>query len=162
MEVHPVDVDENERAGERSTAYIARIVESKLASARALLAGHDALIVADTVVDVDGAILHKPEGNGAEMLRRLSARAHVVTTRFAVATTRDTHIESVSTRVVFRALDADEIDAYVATGEGDDKAGGYAIQGRGAAFVARIEGSYGAVVGLPACEVSVALRRLAR
>lgn len=161
VEVRPVDVDENERAGEGAAAYIARIVDSKLAAARVHLGDHDALVVADTVVDLDGAILHKPSGNGADMLRMLSGRTHVVTTRFAVASARDTHVESVSTRVVFRALFDDEINAYVATGEGDDKAGGYAIQGRGAAFVSRIEGSYGAVVGLPSCEVSVALRRLA-
>lgn len=164
VDVQPVDVDESERApsglSEGSVAYITRIVDRKLSAGRALLGGHDALIVADTVVDLDGAILHKPTGNGAEMLRVLSGRSHVVTTRFAVATPRESHVESVSTKVIFRALEEDEVAAYVATGEGDDKAGGYAIQGRGAAFVSRIEGSYGAVVGLPSCEVSIALRRL--
>jgi septum formation protein len=95
------------------------------------------------------------------MLETLSGRVHVVTTRFAIANpTRIEHVESVATRVVFRPLEPDEIEAYVASGEGEDKAGGYAIQGGAASFVARIEGSYGAVVGLPLAEVSVALRRL--
>jgi septum formation protein len=160
VDVRPVDVDETERSAEGAAGYITRIVDSKLEAARGLLIDHDALLVADTIVDLDGAILHKPSGNGADMLRTLSDRTHVVTTRFAIATKSDQHVESVATRVVFRKLHDDEIAAYVATGEGDDKAGGYAIQGRGAAFVSRIEGSYGAVVGLPSCEVSVVLRRL--
>jgi septum formation protein len=66
----------------------------------------------------------------------------------------------VSTRVVFRAFFPGEIESYAASGEGRDKAGAYAIQGRAAAFIERIEGSYGAVVGLPSCEVEVALRAL--
>jgi septum formation protein len=156
--VSPVDVDETERPGEGATAYIERIVASKLAAAPPLGA-HDALIVADTVVDLDGAILHKPAGDGDRLLRALSNRTHVVTTRFAVVTPRGHHVETVATRVVFRAISEEEIADYVASGEGNDKAGGYAIQGRGAAFVSRIEGSYGAVVGLPSCEVSVALSR---
>lgn len=160
--VAPVDVDEREQSGEGARAYVERIVESKLAAARSLLATHDAVIVADTVVDLDGAILHKPDGDGARLLAALSGRAHVVTTRFAIATAKDTHVESVATHVVFRPIKADEIAEYVASGEGDDKAGGYAIQGRAAAFISRIEGSYGAVVGLPSCEVSVALRRMIR
>lgn len=158
--VSPVNVDETERPGEGAAAYIERVVASKLAAAPPLGA-HDALLVADTVVDLDGAILHKPAGDGDRLLRALSGRAHTVTTRFAVKTTRGTHVESVATRVLFRAITEAEIAEYVASGEGDDKAGGYAIQGLGAAFVSRIEGSYGAVVGLPSCEVSMALSRLA-
>ena len=65
-----------------------------------------------------------------------------------------------TTTVRFRALDAGEAESYAASGEGLDKAGAYAIQGLGAAFVASIEGSYSSVVGLPACELVVALRRL--
>jgi len=163
--VRAVEVDESEQEGETASAYIERVVRGKLREAVALTSiGTDARIVADTVVDLDGRILHKPTDreDGKHILRLLSGRAHVVTTRFAVATMTDSHVESVATKVVFRALEEDEIEAYVATGEGDDKAGGYAIQGRGAAFVSRIEGSYGAVVGLPSCEVSVALRTLVR
>jgi septum formation protein len=166
VSVRPVDIDESERPGEGAAAYLARVVDAKLAAARAFsLEGHDALLVADTTVDLDGALLHKPEDDedARRIFRTLSGRTHVVTTRFAAHTQQgDTHVESVATRVVFRPIDEDEIEAYVATGEGRDKAGGYAIQGGGAAFISRIEGSYGAVVGLPSCEVVVALRRLCR
>lgn len=165
--VHPTSVDEDERPGETARAYLERVVDAKLAAARAASANvkdaWDALLVADTTVDLDGGLLHKPtdEADARRILRALSGRAHVVTTRFAIATPAGSaHVESVATRVVFRAMEEDEIDAYAASGEGTDKAGGYAIQGLGAAFVQRIEGSYGAVVGLPSCEVSVALRRL--
>jgi septum formation protein len=87
-----------------------------------------------------------------------------VKTRIAVGEARagagPLHAETVSTRVTFRHVSADEAARYVATGEGRDKAGSYAVQGRAAAFVARIEGSYTAVVGLPVCEVLVAMRSL--
>jgi septum formation protein len=111
------------------------------------------------------------------MLSALSGREHQVWTRFAIAgggpiaggVDRDPgspvalgvaplHAETVVTRVRFRALSDDEVASYAATGEGLDKAGAYAIQGIGAFAVARIEGSYSNVVGLPACEVVSALR----
>jgi len=166
--VQAVSIDESERPAEGASAYVERIVGMKLAAAldRAALlepGSWDALCVADTVVALDGEILHKPTdaNDGRRMLETLSGRTHVVTTRFAIANpARVEHVESVPTRVVFRALEPDEIEAYVASGEGEDKAGGYAIQGGAASFVSRIEGSYGAVVGLPLAEVSVALRRL--
>ncbi len=162
--VHPVAIDESERPGEAPEAYLARIVETKLEAGRTVVVDRawDALVVADTTVVVDGRILQKPQDDedGRRMLRALSGRTHLVTTRFAVAPKEgEPHVESVTTRVVFRAIGEDEIDAYVACGEGKDKAGGYAIQGRGASFIVRIEGSYGAVVGLPSCEVTLALRR---
>ncbi|MGZ3453151.1 MAG: Maf family protein [Polyangiales bacterium] len=164
--VRPVDIDETERPGESAAQYLARVVDAKLAAALAAtsLDAHDALLVADTTVDLDGVLLHKPESDedGRRMLRALSGRTHVVRTGFAIATKREKHVEIVPTDVVFRALEDDEIESYVASGEGRDKAGGYGIQGRGAAFISRIEGSYGAVVGLPSCEVVVALRRLSR
>jgi septum formation protein len=172
--VRPVDVDESERPGEGAEAYLARIVDAKLAAAKALQVDEpfDALLVADTAVivpaetaDASGAagqILQKPvdDADAARMLRLQGGRAHVVTTRFALAVGPRTHVESVTTRVVFRAFFPGEVEAYAASGEGRDKAGGYAIQGRAAAFIQRIEGSYGAVVGLPSCEVEVALRAL--
>jgi len=163
--VAPVDVDEAEIGGETPDGYVERVVAAKLAAARARSSdtAWDAILVADTIVVVDGRILQKPadDADGAAMLRSLAGRAHAVTTRFAVLA-RDgrLHAESVRTTVAFRALEEDEIAWYVGTGEGRDKAGGYGIQGHGAAFVARIDGSYGAVVGLPSCEVAVALRAL--
>lgn len=166
--VQAVSIDESERADEDAAGYVQRIVDAKLAAALAAAPaeGWDALVVADTVVALDGALLHKPVDaeDGRRMLRTLADRTHVVTTRFAIANAsregRAEHVESVSTQVVFRALGDDEVEWYVASGEGEDKAGGYGIQGMAGAFITRIEGSYGAVVGLPLAEVSVALRRL--
>jgi len=163
--VQPIDVDEREKPGENADAYLARVVGAKLDAAKALPIGEaiDARLVADTAVIVDGAILQKPidDADAVRMLRLLADRTHLVTTRFALCSSDGrVHVESVTTRVVFRALFEDEIEAYAASGEGHDKAGGYAIQGRAAAFVRRIEGSYGAVVGLPSCEVEVAMRAL--
>jgi septum formation protein len=97
------------------------------------------------------------------MLARLSGKTHEVMTRFAIGAMdggEPLHAETVVTRVTFRAIAADELAAYVATGEGRDKAGAYAAQGRAGGFVSRIDGSYSCVVGLPACEVVVALRAL--
>ncbi len=165
--VRPIEVDEDERPAEPPASYLARVVDAKLAAALAAApeveTAWDALLVADTTVELDGGLLHKPvdDADARRILGSLSGRAHVVTTRFALATPAGArHVESVATRVVMRAIVDDELTAYVATGEGLDKAGGYAIQAGAAAFIARIEGSYGAVVGLPACEVTVALRRL--
>jgi septum formation protein len=116
------------------------------------------VLVADTLVLVDGAVVGKPtdDGDARAILRALSGRAHEVWTRFALDRGE---AETVRTRVIFRALSDDAIARYVATGEGRDKAGSYAIQGLGAFAVSRIEGSYTNVVGLPACEVIDALLR---
>lgn len=113
---------------------------------------------ADTVVAVDGRILPKPRhaGEAAQWLRLLSGRYHVVVTAIAVhqgcssPADIDEGGTAVSrTTVRFRRLSPAEIDWYVASGEWRDRAGGYAIQGRGAALVAGIEGDYWTVVGLP-------------
>ena len=98
------------------------------------------------------------------MIARLSGREHEVWTRFAVARpeapSEPAHEETVQTRVAFRTLSDEEVARYAATGEGMDKAGAYAIQGLGAFAVLGIRGSYTNVVGLPACEVVLALVRL--
>ena len=173
------DADEDVRPGETPTAYLERVVLAKLAAVRARLARSEgteaegardaaALLVADTTVvcPARGDILGKPTSpdDARAMLTRLAGRTHDVHTRFALAAcagdAAPTHAETVTTRVTFRALSGDEARAYVATGEGVDKAGGYAIQGRAMAFVARIDGSYANVVGLPACELVVAMARL--
>ena len=108
----------------------------------------------------------KPQSTdeGEAMIARLAGRTHEVWTRFAIASPRVVprvlHAETVITRVTFRSLTAAGVRAYAESGEGSDKAGGYAVQGLGAGLVARIDGSYTNVVGLPACEVIVALEGL--
>ena len=157
-------VDETTAAEETARAYLTRIVEVKRNAARASFDFdlHAALLVADTSVIVEAAILGKPESveDARIMMHRLAGRAHEVHTRFLVWTPEREHAETVVTQVFFRALDEDQITRYIATGEGTDKAGGYAIQGRGSALVSKILGSYTNVVGLPACELVVALEHL--
>lgn len=170
--VRAVHVDEAVLPGEAAEAYLARIVAAKLAVASALFTQHEdvvragAVLVADTSV-IDGeAILGKPASReeAEAMIARLAGRTHEVWTRFAIGApehpARTLHEQTVKTRVSFRPLDADQVRAYVASGEGMDKAGAYAVQGRGAGLVSRVEGSYSCVVGLPACELVVALERL--
>jgi septum formation protein len=166
--VRAVDVDEGMLAGEDPDRYLERVTQAKLeAVQRAELEGVTGVLVADTIVVAPGgAVLGKPAGDdeAVAMLERLSGATHEVKTRVALAGPRAAeaalHAETVVTRVTFRHVPADEAARYVATGEGRDKAGSYAVQGRAAAFVARIEGSYTAVVGLPLCEVVLALQRL--
>ncbi|XXX93697.1 Maf family protein [Sorangium sp. So ce204] len=176
LRVAAAEVDEAGRADEDAAAYLERVTLAKLAAARRLrqAAGAGAILVADTSVILGDSILGKPrdEVDARAMLRALSGREHQVWTRFAIAggdradvTTASApalaealHAETVVTRVRFRELDDGEVASYAATGEGLDKAGAYAIQGIGAFAVARIDGSYSNVVGLPACEVVAALR----
>jgi septum formation protein len=156
--------------GEPIADYLARVVLLKLVGVRAVLdaglaARARAILVADTSV-IDGTtILGKPNDSSEarSMLERLAGRTHEVHTRFALARADGpavVHAETVVTRVSFRKLTSAEMDAYAASGEGMDKAGGYAVQGLAAGFVTRIEGSYTNVVGLPACEVVVALSKV--
>lgn len=162
-------VNEDVRAGETPDAYLTRVVRDKAADVARRLpeaehAGVDAILCADTSVMIGERILGKPadEDEGRAMLRDLSDREHEVATAFIVTDAHGhaLHEEIVRTRVTFRALSPEEIDAYVASGEGRDKAGGYAIQGGAAAFVSRVDGSPTNVVGLPVSEVVVALGRL--
>ena len=168
--VRAANADESTRPGEAPNDYLERIASAKLEAVRIALAtageGHaEAILVADTiVVGPNGSVLGKPrdEGDGRAMLEQLSARTHTVRTRFllAQAAGRPLHGETVVTEVTFRELLPGEMARYVASGEGRDKAGGYAVQGGAAAFTMRIHGSYTNVVGLPLCEVQTALRAL--
>jgi septum formation protein len=122
------------------------------------------VLAADTVVDLDGVSLGKPadSAEAARMLESLSGRSHEVHTAFALAVPGNPQgiAERETTRVHFFALEPDEIAEYVATGEPLDKAGAYGIQGRAASLVARIEGDFYTVMGLPLARVIRALRRL--
>lgn len=170
LRVAAADVDESGRPGEGAGAYLERVALAKLTAAQRLpeAAGAGGILAADTAVILDGQVLGKPrdEAEARAMIGALAGRVHEVWTRFALAGPGEgaaagppLHAETVVTRVEFRALGEEEIAGYAATGEGLDKAGAYAIQGVGAFAVARIEGSYSNVVGLPACEVIAALRR---
>ena len=160
--VQAVDVDESTIVGEGALAYLERIVQAKAAAAMALpqWARCAALLVADTAVVIDGAILGKPrsDAEAVAMLTRLADATHEVSTRFAIVADSVRHSATVSTEVTFRAFDEQQVERYVATGEGRDKAGGYGIQGIGAMLVRHIDGSYANVVGLPITAVVEALQ----
>lgn len=166
LRIVSLDVDETRRASESADDYLVRITLDKLTHAGPHATGCGGVLVADTSVILDGRVLGKPgdHNEARAMITELSGREHEVWTRFAVAAgdapSVALHAETVRTRVTFRALDPDEIKAYVETNEGLDKAGSYAIQGIGGFAVARIKGSYSNVVGLPACEVIAALRKV--
>jgi len=124
-----------------------------------------AVVAADTVVAIGGEILGKPSGSAeaSEMLKKLQGREHTVYTGVAMAfiaagnTAREYFMEK--TRVFIRELTSDEIASYVETGEPLDKAGAYAIQGRGSLLVEKIDGDYNNVVGLPICAVYLTLKK---
>lgn len=161
----PVACDEAWRPGESPPAYAARVARTK---AELALQPGAVVLAADTTVWLEGQAepIGKPAdaAAAAAILARLSGRDHRVTSAFALADARGPtirwHEEAVTTTVWFRQLSPAEIEDHVAAGEWHDKAGGYAIQGRAAGLVRRIEGSYTAVVGLPLSEVLVALRGL--
>jgi septum formation protein len=150
--VDPADVDEQMLAEESPEYYAVRVAQDK-AQVAARRAGSGIVIAADTIVVLDNEVLGKPRDvrDATRMLTMLSGREHRVITGVAVmdAATGSSESRAVSTRVRFRELRKEAIDAYVATGEPMDKAGAYGIQERGALLVERIEGCYYNVVGLP-------------
>jgi septum formation protein len=117
---------------------------------------------ADTEVVLDGMVLGKPADAAAAltMLAAMSGRTHEVVTAVAIRWQTQLAEAQSTSRVSFRAITQDEIERYVGTGEPFDKAGGYAIQGRAAAFVQHLDGSYSAVMGLPLFETAELLARL--
>jgi septum formation protein len=158
FQVLNVAVDESVVAGEAAEAYVARLAHLKaLAGLRARPMGQNApVLAADTAVVLDGAILVKPTGrtDAERMLREMSGRTHSVLTAVALAVAGDVQSRVSRSEVRFRNLSAGEVAAYWDTGEPHDKAGGYAIQGAGAVFVADLRGSYSGVMGLPLCETA--------
>lgn len=158
FDVVPVDVDETPLDGESPANMALRLSVAK-AEAAEMGAGGIAL-GSDTVVVVDDRPLGKPRDrdDGLRMLQSLSGRAHRVLTGVAVSDGRQTLTALSATDVYFREIGRDEALAYWQSGEPRDKAGAYAIQGLGAAFVERIEGSYTGVVGLPVFETIELLR----
>jgi len=150
----PADIDESVVAGELPEDYVARLATEKAAVVFAAEGGRLPVLAADTSVVVDTDILGKPRDHfdGLAMLARLSGRTHTVMTAICLRTASAVDCEVITTKVTFTGLDRASCEAYLATDEPWDKAGGYGIQGLGGAFVSAIEGSYSNVVGLPLCE----------
>jgi septum formation protein len=159
--VVPSEIEER-MEGSPSVESVARLAVAK-ARAVAERVGEGVVLGADTVVVIDGVALGKPMGaeDARAMLRRLRGRVHEVITGVAVMEARTVRTEStaVVTRVAMADVGDDVIEAYVASGEPFDKAGGYAIQGEGAALVLGFVGSYSNVVGLPLAATAALLRR---
>jgi septum formation protein len=154
FEISATAVDDTPRAGEAPDKYALRVAEAK-ASAASARHPEATILAADTVVVAGGQILGKPvdADDARRMLSMLSGAPHDVLTAVFVVGNWQTQSEVVRTRVEFVQLSQSEIDWYVATGEPDGKAGAYAIQGRAARFIERIEGSWSNVVGLPVATV---------
>lgn len=166
FEAMPSDLDEVPQPGERPADYVLRVARDKARHVAARMqeqASHPVL-GADTEVVLDGEILGKPRdrGHGLDMLRRLSGRTHEVLSGVCVVHGEREYTALSVSRVTFRPLTAAEIAAYWDTGEPADKAGAYAIQGRAAAFIERLEGSYSGVMGLPLYELAGILRELGK
>jgi septum formation protein len=153
--------------GEAPEMTVARLAEAKARAAATQWPGKGESVVilgADTTVELDGEIFGKPRdaAHAREMLAALSGHTHHVLTGIFVLRLPDGASQSAveSTAVTFASLKSGEIEAYLATGEPFDKAGGYAIQGRAGRYITRIEGCYFNVVGLPLARVYALLREL--
>jgi septum formation protein len=175
--VLPADIVEDVLTGETPSVYLERIALAKLAAIWARLDreglpaaapnGVAAVLVADTSVVIDGAIVGKPAdmADAVAILSRLVGRTHEVFTRYVIARADPgaaavLAARTVRTEVRLRPAPRAEIEAYARTGEGLDKAGAYAAQGIGTFLVEGVTGSYSNVVGLPACELVMDLTRL--
>jgi len=154
-ELLPVTVDETPAAGEEAADYAQRLALAKAEAGWSSLAGKNPLPVlgADTVVVANATIMGKPRDRqqAIEMLQVLSGATHTVLTAVALVT-EDRLVRLNTSHVTFRTLSLSECEAYWESGEPLDKAGAYAIQGLGAAFITRLEGSYSGVMGLPLFE----------
>ena len=154
-------IDEIPFPNESPVAYVERLAREKALAGReqlqaSIVHNHFCVLGADTAVVLDDRILGKPvdQADALAMLMGLSGREHEVLTAVALNDTERCETRVVRSRVTFRAISEDEAGRYWASGEPHDKAGGYAIQGLAAVFVAHLNGSYSAVVGLPVCETA--------
>lgn len=162
FDVKSFEIDESPNLHEAPADYVVRLAIEKAQAAINQLPADTIVIAADTTVTIDGQILGKP-ANQAEafaMWQRLSGRDHFVMTGVAVAKNQTVLHRRVTTEVHFAHLSHADMLAYWQTGEPIGKAGGYAIQGKGAAFIPRIHGSYSNVVGLPLFETLDLLKEL--
>jgi septum formation protein len=158
--VHAVDMDESMLPGETVLQHVKRLAleKARLGFEQISQQGNDpAVLAADTVVEIGGEVLGKPENRqqAAVFLTRLSGKKHKVHTAVAVVTGTKELTEISSSEVEFTTLSEQKIAAYVATGEPLDKAGAYAIQGIAAQFIVNLNGSYSGVMGLPLYETAL-------
>jgi septum formation protein len=151
-----VDIDESYIPGEGIEDFVRRLALEKAKCGARTVDDTQGLPVigSDTIVVIDNDILGKPTGrdHARLMLKRLSGRTHTVITAVALVTERAVSDAVSVSKVTFAALDDHDIDLYLSTGEADDKAGSYAIQGIGGQFIQKLEGSYSGVMGLPLYE----------
>lgn len=157
-----VDVDETPLDAESAHSLVERLAFLKASTAKKQV-GDDslAILAADTVVSFKGAVLGKPRDgqHAVQTLLMLSEQTHQVTTGFCILAGQKHYLETVTSVVTFGTITEQQAKAYWLTGEPADKAGSYAIQGRGAIFVKAIQGSYSNVVGLPLYECYQALSK---
>ena len=161
FEVRPAEIDETPGQYETPTEYVRRLSLEKSA---AVARPGEIVIAADTTVEVDGRVLEKPvdDVDAATMLRMLSDRDHHVHTGVAIRSDAVTESFVVTTTVTFVELSRQMIEWYVRTGEANDKAGAYGIQGGAAGFVERVDGSVTNVIGLPMAETLATLQVVAQ
>jgi septum formation protein len=159
----PAHVNEDYIKGESPQQHVRRLAQEK-AQLIARKYPRAWVLGADTIVVIDGLILGKPKNKtqAKEMLTKLSGSEHKVFTGFTViqVASKVSHSDIVQSTVKFKKISAAELDWYIACDEPYDKAGGYAVQGKGAYFIKSIRGSYTNVIGLPLCEVLETLKKL--
>jgi septum formation protein len=159
--VHPANIDEIRRPGERAIAFALRMAHEKALCVAAIYP-NDLVLAADTIVELDNHVVGKPTDadEARRILRMLSARTHRVVTAYALArqgSIRES--DAIISQVCFRHLGDGEIERYLATGEPFDKAGAYGIQGMGGDFIVAVDGDRTNVMGLPLAQVIAALAR---
>lgn len=151
-------VDETPLVSESASDYLERICCAKAIAGRAALLSRGLrafpVLAADSVIELNGKLIGKPhdQSESADILRELSGRQHQLTSAVAVASQDRVALRLTTTSVTFASLDEERIALYVIGNEGRDRAGAYAIEGLGGAFVERIEGSHSALFGLPLFE----------
>ena len=159
FDIYSPDIDESVLDGESVDEYVERLACQKAEAVQQRYP--DAIIIAaDTSLGLDGSILGKPESkqHAFDMWRQISGRWHDVFSGVCVRTKQEVSSIVVRTQVEFQTLSPNDMDSYWATGEPQDKAGAYAIQGIAARYIPQIRGSYSNVVGLPLYETAQLLR----
>lgn len=160
--IHPVDICEDVIEGETPVQYVERLALEKARACADIMGPGFAFLGSDTTVVSEGRIMGKPKdkNDAIQTLLSLSGKVHEVITAVAIVTSEQSLTSVVKTEVGFRQISRDECEKYWDTGEPQDKAGSYGIQGLGAIFVDQIKGSYSSVVGLPLTETAKLLNKV--